>query len=308
MTDDVTQARWRVPLRLLALLVIVGTFHLGAVPASAAAKKFTATPTPTISGTVKVGKTLTAKPGKWQPKPAKLTYQWYRNGKRISGATKSTYKLKTGDASKKITVKVTGSKKGYNSVSKTSKSKKVPAVSKWYDLTTRSSTSYVSRRFAYRANGEEYRVGESVGVDILKSPYSSGWVVGAANVGSAYFRETMSFGPFGNLSRTLKAENRYTSEVSYSMAARCDQVTAEIGARSDSQYTAVPTHYRVYVDGVQKGEWTIEPFVGPERIEINTKGAVQLKLWVEIPKGGGGSPAFGAPKIRCASDPSAGPS
>jgi hypothetical protein len=42
-----------------------------------------------------------------------LTYQWYRGGKKISGATNATYKLTTKDKKKKITVKVTGKKAGY---------------------------------------------------------------------------------------------------------------------------------------------------------------------------------------------------
>lgn len=85
-------------------------------------KQFTSTPTPTTSGTAKVGKTLTAKPGTWKPSGVKLSYQWYRSGSKISGATKSSYKLTSKDKAKKITVKVTGTKSGYLSVTKTSKS------------------------------------------------------------------------------------------------------------------------------------------------------------------------------------------
>ncbi len=88
----------------------------------APALKLTTTPTPTISGTVKVGRTLTAKPGTWKPSGVSFTYQWKRNGSAISGATKSTYKLTSTSKGKKITVTVTGSKVGYVPVAKTSKS------------------------------------------------------------------------------------------------------------------------------------------------------------------------------------------
>jgi uncharacterized protein YkwD len=60
---------------------------------------------PTISGATKVGKKLTAKAGSWGPKGVKLTYQWYRAGKTIKKATKSTYTLVKADKGKKITVK-----------------------------------------------------------------------------------------------------------------------------------------------------------------------------------------------------------
>lgn len=80
----------------------------------------TATPTPKIAGTVKVGQKLTAKPGTWAPATVTLKYQWLRAGKVISGATASTYKLVTADAGKTLTLKVTGSKTGFVSVAKTS--------------------------------------------------------------------------------------------------------------------------------------------------------------------------------------------
>ena len=80
--------------------------------------------TPKISGTVKMGKKLTARPGTWKPSGVKLSYQWLRNGKAIKGATKSVYKLAKADKGKKITVKVTGKKAGYTTKSSVSKATK----------------------------------------------------------------------------------------------------------------------------------------------------------------------------------------
>lgn len=85
------------------------------------AGKLTATPKPKVTGTAKVGKKLKVKAGKWKPATVKLSYQWQRNGKKIKGATKSSYKLVKSDKGKKITVKVTGKKSGFTTVSKTSK-------------------------------------------------------------------------------------------------------------------------------------------------------------------------------------------
>ena len=76
------------------------------------------------SGTAKAGKVLTAHHGTWKPTPS-YSYQWYRNGAKIKGATKSTYKLATKDKGKKITVKVTGKKSGYLTVAKASAAKTV---------------------------------------------------------------------------------------------------------------------------------------------------------------------------------------
>jgi hypothetical protein len=83
-------------------------------------RPFTMSPTPTISGTKAVGFTLTAMVHAWNPTPASYSFQWYRYGKPISGATKPTYKTTSADAGHTITVRVTAKKSGYTTTSKTS--------------------------------------------------------------------------------------------------------------------------------------------------------------------------------------------
>src|SRR5690606_580691 len=63
---------------------------------------------PTISGTAKVGETLTASTGVWagNPEPT-YAYQWNRDGDPISGAENSTYVLIADDFGAVITVTVT---------------------------------------------------------------------------------------------------------------------------------------------------------------------------------------------------------
>jgi hypothetical protein len=80
---------------------------------------FTATPTPTISGTLRVGQVLTANPGTWSPS-ASLSYQWKASGIAITGATARTYTLKAADRTKKLTVTVTGRRSGFVTVAKSS--------------------------------------------------------------------------------------------------------------------------------------------------------------------------------------------
>lgn len=91
------------------------TAQLDAPPAG-----YETVPVPTISGEAKVGRTLTVDSGAWTPEPDKLAVRWYRNGKAISKATKDSYKLTKSDAGKVITVKVTASGKGLQTVSSTS--------------------------------------------------------------------------------------------------------------------------------------------------------------------------------------------
>lgn len=75
---------------------------------------------PSISGAAKVGATLTAKPGTWAPVAVSLTYQWYRNGTAIKGATKPAYLAVAADLGTKLTVRVTGTLSGYTPASQIS--------------------------------------------------------------------------------------------------------------------------------------------------------------------------------------------
>jgi len=65
----------------------------------------------------------------WKPKPAKksvkVRYQWLKNGKKIKGAKKATYRVRAKDRGKKISVRVTAKKKGYEKARKSSKKVKI---------------------------------------------------------------------------------------------------------------------------------------------------------------------------------------
>jgi hypothetical protein len=77
--------------------------------------------TPKVTGTLKVGRTLKVSKGTWTAHTT-FTYQWYASGKAIKGATKWSLKLGKAQKGKTITVKVTGRKLGYTTVTKTSRS------------------------------------------------------------------------------------------------------------------------------------------------------------------------------------------
>ena len=77
-------------------------------------------PAPKITGTAKVGSTLTANLGTWSPSTISPRYQWYRSGAAIIGATAVTYKPTSADVGKVVTVRVTAYKTGYTTAVKTS--------------------------------------------------------------------------------------------------------------------------------------------------------------------------------------------
>ncbi|MFJ9429344.1 hypothetical protein ACIRQY_06725 [Streptomyces sp. NPDC101490] len=71
-----------------------------------------ATKAPALTGTVKVGRTLTLNRGTWTPAPTSYAYQWYANGRAVAGATRGTFTLTKAQRGTKITVRVTAHRTG----------------------------------------------------------------------------------------------------------------------------------------------------------------------------------------------------
>ncbi len=77
-------------------------------------------PIPRVAGSKYIGSKLTASSGTWT-RGTKLSYQWYRGGKAIKGATRSAYTTVPADHGKPVTVRVTGKLSGYTTRTVTSK-------------------------------------------------------------------------------------------------------------------------------------------------------------------------------------------
>lgn len=71
---------------------------------------------PSVSGTPRVGNTLTADPGHLVQPPDSVAYQWFADGEAIEGATGATLVLGPDLAGKQIRVVVTANKAGYTSM------------------------------------------------------------------------------------------------------------------------------------------------------------------------------------------------
>lgn len=89
-------------------------------PPSTAPAALTATPVPTVTGSVILGRTLTASAGVWGPSPVSVAFQWSAGGVKIAGATAPTYVPVMADLGKRLTVTVTGTKLGYTTVAQIS--------------------------------------------------------------------------------------------------------------------------------------------------------------------------------------------
>ena len=72
----------------------------------------TATTAPSVTGTAKVGSTLTANPGTWDTTGRAYAYEWLRGTTPVAGATGSTYVATLDDLDQSVSVRVTASKSG----------------------------------------------------------------------------------------------------------------------------------------------------------------------------------------------------
>lgn len=67
---------------------------------------------PVVSGTKRLGQTLSTTNGTWYNSPSSYTYQWKRDGSSIGSATNSTYVLTIADVGADITCEVTATNDG----------------------------------------------------------------------------------------------------------------------------------------------------------------------------------------------------
>lgn len=68
---------------------------------------------PTLDGVTRVGGTLRAVTGDWNPTATSFSYRWYRSGTRVAARNGSSYHLTRADLGTTITVRVTGVRAGY---------------------------------------------------------------------------------------------------------------------------------------------------------------------------------------------------
>jgi hypothetical protein len=90
---------------------------------------------PVISGTDRIGETLSCTTGAWEGSPASYAYQWQSAGVDILGATSSTYLTVFDDAGKAITCKVTATNSGGLSLPATSNTLNIATLFALFDVT-----------------------------------------------------------------------------------------------------------------------------------------------------------------------------
>jgi surface antigen len=75
---------------------------------------------PAVTGTARVGASLTAKTGTWTPGGATYSYQWYAGGAAITGATAASFTPTAAQLGRSVQVRVTARKSGLRTAAATS--------------------------------------------------------------------------------------------------------------------------------------------------------------------------------------------
>ena len=101
------------PLVLTVAVPETGTSIPVTLEVASSLEEITVVREPRITGSPRVGRTLSVTDGRWSVTPEAFAYQWNRNGEPIDGATGEQYKVVAADAGAELTVTVTVSAEGF---------------------------------------------------------------------------------------------------------------------------------------------------------------------------------------------------
>lgn len=74
---------------------------------SPAPTTFTRESAPSVKGKARVGSTLKARPGRWDPEPTSVSFRWLANNKPIRRATKPTLRIRKAQEGKRLACRIT---------------------------------------------------------------------------------------------------------------------------------------------------------------------------------------------------------
>jgi hypothetical protein len=235
------------------------------------------TGTPTVSGTLAVGGTVTAKPGTWTAGTV-FAYQWYADGKAISKATASTYRIPSSLVGKRLSVRATGKLAGYTSVTKGSASTaKValagsPAISGsaavGFILTAKPGTWTSGTSFAY----QWYADGKAV----AGGTHSTLKLSGAQAAKTITVRVTGAKSGYGTFSKTTAATLRvstWSAPSIHGVAYVTGTLTASTGTwTSGTTYTYRWLANGVTISGATKASLAVGGSLNGKRITVQVTG------------------------------------
>ncbi|WP_194420616.1 excalibur calcium-binding domain-containing protein [Microbacterium abyssi] len=212
---------------------------------SARSAKVLTVTTPKITGTAKVGATLSANKGTWS-KGTAFSYQWLRNGTSITGAKGAAYKLTAADAGNKITLALTGRLSGYATVSKTSSATSAVARGTLTASAPKiSGTTRVASKLTAKAGTW------TSGATLKYQWYRNGAAIAGATSSSYTVRPTDAYARI-----TVKVTG---AKAGYVTAAKSSSATAAVQGKV---YANCAQLNKDYPDGIRKSNVTVDRKAG----------------------------------------------
>lgn len=233
--------------------------------------------TPTVSGSAAPGAKLTAKPGTWTSGTT-LSYQWYAGTKAISGAKSSTYTVSSSIAGSSVSVKVTGKRSGYETVTKTSASTlKVPRVA----TPTISGTSAVGGKLTAKpgswSTGSTFTYQWYVNGTAIKGATRSTYSPSAGTAGkSLTVKVTGKRAGFTTVAKTSKATSKI-QRIGTPTVSGSARVGAKVTAKPGSWVSGTSFSYQWLangkaIKGATKSTYTISSTAKGKTISVKVTG------------------------------------
>ena len=226
-------------------------------------------PDATVTGTAKVGDTLTADAGAISPTPSDIGYQWYADGAAIDGATGATYVLQAAQRHTAITVRVTALKAGYDDASDTSAPTADVATELAPDLAFDAADATVRR-------GQTTSIGWDT-IDAATVTASGAWTGAKATSGTAAVHPT-ALGTTTYVLQAANANGTTTGQVNLVVT----RPAKRLGIIASRGLRLAGSRLPVTVRGLDRGEhYSIK--AGTVRVATGTAGSGSFTRSVVVP-------------------------
>jgi surface antigen len=223
---------------------------------------FQPTQQPTIQGVPEVGQTLTLTAPAWSPQPAKVTTQWYADGKALDGATGSSLVLTREHTGSRISARTVASASGYKKARSTA-TETAPVLAKPVTITSPSSikgTPEVGSRLVARA-------GTARPTD-ASATYA--WLRDGRPIAKAkHPTYTVRKGDLGHaLSVEITLSRRHFRSTTESVAVPAVMTVPQVKVRPDATRKRVAVDIRVRAPGASRPDGAVTVSVGKRTVDV----------------------------------------
>lgn len=246
---------------------------------------------PALSGSAKIGATLTASTGTWTPAPQSITYQWFANGVLIAGQNKSTLFTVPAQSGAKITARATASKRGFASTTVETNAISLPSVGTIKPSTPAVTSLQAIKKPVISGTAKVNNTLKAVpaqwnaaGTAVSYQWYVGGKAVKGATAGSfklpanAVGKTVQVIAKGKNKSFTATTQSAKTTKVAKSTAT----VSGKLAKTSLKKNKSTSIRVKIVTPGVSKPTGTVSVKIGKKTVKASLKAAHKGSIKVSL--------------------------